>query len=789
MPETEEQFVSAYFDDDAERAAALAALRDAVEYEGVIEGYATREAIERLTEQRVAVTIQKTSEPRYEDPIEQRSKYTDPALQDRLMELEQRAEEVTAPELEVAGAASAMADAGPPQPLPYKVTLAGPIRPQWREELRGLGAEIKACSSGVYHMLIDPLQLDAVRALPYVKSVEDYSVTDSVSSSVLLSIEKKKKQDESGFEIFGAETEVPLETFDVLVHRESDLPRVVEYIKSRNDAEYVEESASAVRFRALPDSVVVASVAKMPEVARIVHTEQPKLFMDRARSVVGLTQVNQAAPPKEWTGKGEIVAILDSGIDATHDDFQGQLAVPPISFRNCSVNDTIGHGTHVAGIIGGSGKKSNQKIRGVAPDAKLVIVGMVNSSGVPQIPLDAGELFKVAVAENAKILNASWGRRLGSTYDSGSRSVDKFVYENPEVLVVVAAGNEGVAPQGTYAFKSIGAPATAKNVLTVGACLTDRPLGGTWGAMNNGSFPLPAAADDPVAGDPEKVAGISSRGPTDFGSIKPDVLAPGTYIQAPKAKTFASNLEWKAKDENGNPVKPDDGYVFISGTSMATPIVSGLAAVLRQYLREERNTPNPSAALMKAILISATKPIAQRTDDLIKQIGFPDFDQGFGRIDVSLVIPDGTRRLVFADVANDSPLALESRAPAGGARKSNRTYKLKLAAGAKAPLVITLAWTDPPGIDLQNNIQLDVRGPANIFTIGNAAHIFRKDPNFDAVAPNGMVLDKRNNVAQVRIAEAPPGDYLIRVAAQNTVLPPQGYALAVVGNIDGDLTS
>jgi serine protease AprX len=226
---------------------------------------------------------------------------------------------------------------------------------------------------------------------------------------------------------------------------------------------------------------------------------------------------------------------------------------------------------------------------------------------------------------------------------------------------------------------------------------------------------------------------------------------------------------------------------------MAAPVVSGVAAVVRQYLRQERKVENPSAALLKAVLISATRPVPQRIDDAIKKIGFPDFDQGFGRIDISAIIPDvanpSPRRLVFADVANTSQDALESRAPVGGARKSTRVYKVTVAAGAKAPLVATLAWTDPPGNDLQNNLQLDVRGPADLFVIGNANHIFMKDPDFNDVAPNGVVLDKRNNVEQIRIDAAEPGEYLIRVSAHNTVLPPQGYALAVVGCVEGDLQS
>ena len=776
-------FVSAYFDNDDERKAAMQLLRDPVEYEGVIEGYATEEAIAALTKRQLVVTIQSEEEAPYETPLQSRTKYNDTELQDRLLELKQRAQVVPppAPVLdESLGPADAMAAPAPPPPQPYKVTLAGPIRPDWRDALQSLGAEISDYHRGTYRIYIDPFEIDALRKLPFVKSADEYTVDDTVSSSVLLSIEKKKKDEEEG--ALAGDVEAERETFDVIVHREGDLAHVVDYIKSRKDAEYVEQSSNAVRFRAAADSVVVATVANMPEVKRMVNTLRPALYVDHAREIVGLAKVNQAIPPKQWTGSGEIVAVLDSGIDATHPDFDGQFAVPPISFRGCSVDDTYGHGTHVAGIIGGTGKKSNGKICGVAPGAKLVVVGMVDDLRVPQIPLDVGELLKVAVDANAKIINASWGRRLGSTYDSGSHSVDKFIYENPEVLVVVAAGNESTAPTGTYEFKSIGAPATAKNVLTVGASNTDRDIPLTWGVFRGQSFPEKAAADDPVAVDPQFVAGISSRGPTDFDSIKPDVLAPGTFILSTRAAQLAGGLEWKSP----NNIKPDDGYVFIGGTSMAAPVVSGLAAVLRQFLREERNTPKPSAALMKAILISATRPVPQRKDDVMKEIGFPDFDQGFGRIDLSLIV---SGKLVFTDVANDSKLALESRAKTGSLRTSLRTYKVNVAAGAAAPLVLTLAWTDRPGRDVQNQLQLDIRGPADLFQIGNAKHVFLKNPLFNTKAPNGVVLDKRNNVQQIRIDAAAPGEYTIHVAAQNTVLPPQGYALAVVGNIDGDLAS
>jgi hypothetical protein len=497
MASTGDIFVSAYVDDEQERAAARELLRDPVEYEGVVEGYATREAIAQLTKQRVVCTIQKGEAPASEDPLGRRSKYNDPDLQDRLMELDQRAEAPQPAEspLESFGPADAMAAPAPPEPRPYKVTLAGPIRAQWREELKSNGAEVAGYNRGMYRMFIDPLQLDAVRALPFVKDVADFGVSDSVSSSVLLTIEKKKERDEGTLELLGAsDAEPQREMFDILVHRDEDLPRVAAFLEGRADAELVEKSSSAVRIRAAADSVAVATVAKMPEVRRVVHTELPMLYVDHARAIVGVMKVNAAMPPKKWDGTGEIVAVLDSGIDATHPDFEGQLHVDPISFRNCSVVDNVGHGTHVAGIIAGSGKQSDGQICGMAPGAKLVVVGMVNDSDVPQIPLDIGELLDVAVKAGAKIINASWGRRLGSSYDSGSRSVDKFISEHPDVLVVVAAGNEGEAPKGTYKFSSIGAPATAKNVLTVGASVTDRnDIHMTWGEFRPSLFPAALA--------------------------------------------------------------------------------------------------------------------------------------------------------------------------------------------------------------------------------------------------------------------------------------------------------
>jgi serine protease AprX len=798
-----ERVVSAYCETEEERTAARSVLRDAVEYEGVIEGVADASALEELKRRRIMVAYAEPREtPPAEDPLGRPSKRTDPDLQECLRDLKaqiaavraapQAAEEESTyveggllsaaddiSELpEPAGSASAAEE-----PQAYRVQLKGPIRAEWREELARHGLEIAGYRRGAYELMLDTQQLATVSALPWVKEVRPYELVDSVSTGLLVRMQENQQNIEEGVAILSADGEPQLEIFDAVVRRERDLPRVREVLQSSGDAEVVEESRFAVRFRTTVDSPTVALVANLPEVRTVVHSQRPALYSDRAREIVGLTKVNAAIPPKQWTGDGEIVAVLDSGIDDTHDDFQGQIAAK-ISWRDCSTEDAVGHGTHVAGIIAGTGQKSGGKVCGIAAGAKLVIVGIVDDEGRPVLPLDIGELLQVAADAGAKIINASWGRPLGSSYDSGSASVDRFVHEHPDILVVVAAGNDGKAPEGKYKFSSIGAPATAKNVLTVGACNTDRPgIAKTLGQFRPSLFPKPSASNDPTAGSPDFVAGISSRGPTDYDSVKPDVIAPGTYILAPRAKKFKNGLKWM-DFENSD-------YAYVGGTSMATPVVSGAAAILREYLRKERNTPAPSAALLKAILVCSTHRLPARQDEVSTRIGYPDFDQGFGRIDLSAIIPDASdpdpRRLTFVDVANDAPLALESRVPPGAPRKSMRTYTLNVAEGAAAPLVITMAWTDPPGNDIQNNMHLDVRGPNELFLVGNATHVFRKDPEFDA-EPNGVVFDKRNNVEQIRIDAAVPGTYLVRVTAHNTVVPPQGYSIAAVGNIQGDLT-
>ena len=410
---------------------------------------------------------------------------------------------------------------------------------------------------------------------------------------------------------------------------------------------------------------------------------------------------------------------------------------------------------------------------------------MVDAGGTLQLPLNLGTLFTLATSRGAKILNCSWERKLASTYDATARSLDQFVYDNPEILVVVAAGNDGAAPQGQREFWKVGSPATAKNGLTVGAAGSDRAgFATTWKQFRPQLF-TGTIGDGVLSPDPDEAAALSSPGPTDGESVKPDLLAAGTFVLAPRAAQLGGFLgAIPCADFGGS-------YVYLHGTSMAAPMVAGAAAVLRQFLRVKRATAKPSAALLKAILINATRPLAELRRPNAPAVGYPDFDSGFGRLDLSTILPvrgsPRNRSIVFDDVANNGPDVLESGLETSDPGAASRRYSLTVPAGATEPLRITLTWTDPPGRDVCNQLQLYVQLPDGSAHRGNERHTYRDSslPGTPGLIPD---LDRRNTVHHFRLDAPPAGDYVVRVWAENTTLSPQGYALAVCGQLKGGLT-
>ncbi|MFE5374722.1 S8 family serine peptidase [Streptomyces mirabilis] len=296
-----------------------------------------------------------------------------------------------------------------------------------------------------------------------------------------------------------------------------------------------------------------------------------KAMLDRSTAQINAPTAWKAG----YEGQGVKVAILDSGVDATHPDLAGRIAEAKDFSGSGSTVDHFGHGTHVASIVGGTGAASGGTRRGVAPKADLLIGKVLgdNGSGLESGIIDGMEW---AAGEHAKVVNMSLGadEQTDGT-DPLSQAVDNLT-ASTGTLFVVAAGNSG---PGQY---TVGTPGAAESALTVGAVDRD-----------------------------DSLAPFSSRGPRfGDGAVKPDVTAPGVGIVAARA----------AGTTLGDPI--DDNYVSLSGTSMATPHVAGAAALLAQQ------HPDWSAQQLKDALISTAHTVP----------GTKVTEQGGGRIDLATAI-------------------------------------------------------------------------------------------------------------------------------------------------------
>ncbi|AXE83040.1 S8 family peptidase [Streptomyces atratus] len=305
-----------------------------------------------------------------------------------------------------------------------------------------------------------------------------------------------------------------------------------------------------------------------------------RVWLDGVRKASLDKSVPQIGVPSAWkagyTGKGVKIAVLDTGVDTTHPDLQGQILDTKNFTSSPDTKDRVGHGTHVSSIAAGTGAKSGGKLKGVAPDAKLLEGKVLDDDGFGD---DSGILagMEWAVAQGADIINLSLGGGDTPEIDPLEAAVNKLSADKG-VLFAIAAGNEG-AGAGT-----VGSPGSADAALTVGA-----------------------------VDDNDELADFSSRGPRNGdGAIKPDVTAPGVDITAAAAPGSAIDQE-----VGQNP----PGYLTISGTSMATPHVAGAAALLKQQ------HPQWKYAELKGALTASTKPGA-----------YTPFEQGSGRIAVDKAI-------------------------------------------------------------------------------------------------------------------------------------------------------
>ncbi|WP_345801760.1 S8 family serine peptidase [Microbacterium sp. AZCO] len=279
--------------------------------------------------------------------------------------------------------------------------------------------------------------------------------------------------------------------------------------------------------------------------------------------------------PEAWaegyTGDGVTVAVLDTGYDDTHPDLAGRVLPESTSFvpDEDVASDPNGHGTHVASTIAGTGAASGGTHRGVADGANLLVGKILDSTGEGQ---DSWVIAGMEwAAQRAPIVSMSIGSMTPSDgTDIMDTALDEIADETG-TLFVVAAGNYG-APE------TIGSPGAARAALTVGS------------------------VDDPSGA----MSWFTSQGPlTLSGAMKPDIAGPGNDVTAARSAD-----------------SPGDGaYIAMSGTSMATPHVSGAAAIVKQQ------HPEYTAAQLRAALVSST------TD-----LGLTPYEAGTGVVDVAAAV-------------------------------------------------------------------------------------------------------------------------------------------------------
>ncbi|MFG2112187.1 S8 family serine peptidase [Streptomyces sp. NPDC048718] len=303
-------------------------------------------------------------------------------------------------------------------------------------------------------------------------------------------------------------------------------------------------------------------------------TPGTKVWLD-ARVKAAMADSNaQIGTPKAWeaglTGKGVKVAVLDTGVDTTHPDLAGRVAESKSFIAGQQVADRNGHGTHVSSTVGGSGAGSDGKEKGVAPGATLAVGKVLSDEGYGSESEIIAGMEWAARDIDAKIVSMSLGSQEPSDgTDPMAQAVNSLSAETG-ALFVIAAGNTG-SPG------SIGSPGAADSALTIGAV----------------DFA-------------DQAAYFTSKGPRYVDqALKPDLSAPGVGILAARSQLL-----------------PGSGlYTAMSGTSMATPHVAGVAALLA-----ERH-PDWTGAQLKDALMSSSKTLDASAYDL-----------GAGRVDVAAAI-------------------------------------------------------------------------------------------------------------------------------------------------------
>ena len=298
---------------------------------------------------------------------------------------------------------------------------------------------------------------------------------------------------------------------------------------------------------------------------------------------IGVAAINAADVWPLTTGAGVVVALMDSGI-AAHPDLPSGKVIARVDLANDGASglDPAGHGTHLAGIIAGHGTE----FRGVAPDARLVDIRVLDQSGegtLRSVVAGFEWLLDNRAALGIRVLNLSFGTTQTSSYHADLLAALAESAWFAGITVVAAAGNDGDD------IGTISTPGADPFIITAGS-FDDQ------GTRNE--------QDD-------RQSAFSSRGPTKDGFTKPDVLAPGRRVVSlrstgSQAAALQPDVDPGKSDKNSNNL-----YTRMSGTSVSSAMVSGVAALVLSFHASYTPTKTKGAivALGRSITGSPTRAV------------------------------------------------------------------------------------------------------------------------------------------------------------------------------------
>lgn len=689
----------------------------------------------------------------------------------------------------------------------YIVQFAAPVEQAWKDQVSAAGGEVlDYIPDFAFKVRMNPAQARRVEQLSNVAWVGVFQ------PAYKLSPELKRNSPN---------------LFAVRVERGADAGLAAAAI-ARTNAQVLGRQGNYLLVGA--DSAQLDALAQVVDVAWVENFLLPeKHDQYGAGGIMGSNTANALG----YDGSTQTVAVADTGIGGgtaatAHPDIPSTRVTAiynwPGTTDSCFqtiVDDGAqdvdsGHGTHVAGSVLSDGDASGNN-KGTAPAAKLVfqatenwvrtsslcknIYGYLDDYYLTGLPLDLRQLFQQAYSAGARIHANSWGSAAAGDYTANSANADDFIWNNRDMTITFSAGNEGTDANadGVIDNDSTGSPATAKNVITIGASENDRQghyecdtsvsytsrdttyqsgqtcasMGGvnflgTYGQRWGADYPANPIASDLSGGNQEQMAAFSSRGPTDDGRIKPDVVAPGTWILSTYSGKFQEGYSSTVNPQNG--AFQSDGwgmpassqYKYFGGTSMSNPLAAGGAAVVRDYYQKAHSV-NASSALTKATLINSAVDLLDENNDGANDNDFPipNAHEGWGRINL-VKATSGSLQFV------DRTTGLSTNATA--------TYQANVTTAG--PLKLSLVWSDYASTEtatknLVNDLDVTLTSPTGTVYRGN---VFS-----GGWSTTGGTADRTNNVENIYVQSAATGTWTITVSAFNVPNGPQPFALVVDG--------